>query len=204
MLENREEVSPPVVRRSITLGGVREAIQLLILFAVLSSVGVIFRPLLLFAAIALLVYGYVRLCFRFGQRVGIAGIAVLGIAGISAAAVQYGYHLRYEKLLETLRTYDSVTIRQANIFPSSDVIQVSFEGNITDEEIAAIATMAPLKNVTHVFIKQCQATDQALESLDVFQRLSYVFIESEIITDSAITDFEEQHPGCTVIPYGRK
>jgi hypothetical protein len=187
----------------VTLGGGREAIAIIILLILLSRVGPALRPLLLAAMSAVAVYWFLRTCFRFGKWVGLAGTALLGVTCISAGGVQYEHHLKNEELVEQLRAYNTVTFRRATIFPGSDIIQVSFEGDITDDDISTVASLPQFENITHVFIKQCAASDNALETLDGFQKLAYVFIESDMITDTAIGRFQDRHSTCTLVHYRR-
>jgi hypothetical protein len=195
--------SPKPHKKSVLLGGGREALVILVLLVFLSRVGPQVRPLLLLITLALAVYWYVRFFFRFGKKAGIAAVTALGVGCVSVVLFQYNCHVTNEAFLKTLDAYDTVTIQRQTIFPSSPIYQVSLKAQITDDDLIQIASMRELRNVTDVYLKNCRATDRSLNTVEQWAGLTYVFIESEIITDEAIIDFERRHPDCRVIPYGR-
>ena len=204
MSDTDQNVEPPAKRKNrVSFGGGREALVLLVLLVLLSRVGPQLQPLLFLITVGLAVHWYVRICFRFGKAVGIGGVAFLFVGCVSIALFQYNCHLKNEALSKKLGAYETVTIQRHTVFPSSEIYQVSLKDEITDDDLTVIASIPELDNVTDVYIKNCNVTDKSLDTVGRWPSLTYIFIESDIITDGAIMQFERRHPNCTVIPYGR-
>jgi hypothetical protein len=127
----------------------------------------------------------------------------LFVAFLVVAHVQYNYHLKNEALLQQLDSYKTVTVRRTTIFPSADVFQISLKDDFTDDDLTTISTFPQLAHVTDVYVDNCRVTDKSLDQIGKWPQLTYLFIESDVITDVAIMQFEDLHPNCTVIPYGR-
>jgi hypothetical protein len=117
------------------------------------------------------------------------------------AYIQYSASLRHEAFLASLADYDEIIIQRENIFPTSPIIQISAENNITDEDLKRLANMAELADVTHIYLKNTEVSEEGLLVLDHFSKLTYVFVESSVISDDALFRYEEEHPEILLIIY---
>ncbi len=186
-----------------TFGGRRELLAMVVLFVLLTSIGPTARPMFLLIATSFAVWWYFRTAFRFGKRVGIAATVLFSLVCATGIGIQYSAYRKNVQLEEQLSSYNTVQIQRWSVWPTSAIYQVSFEDNVSDQDIAAVCKIPELRTVSHVFIENCRATDLSLDTIATFDQLSYICIESDIISDEAITEFEQLYPNCTVIPPNR-
>jgi hypothetical protein len=64
--------------------------------------------------------------------------------------------------------------------------------------------MPEFENLTDLYLESDELTDRCLSDVSRLKHLRYLFIDCDAISDSAILEFEEQHPDCRVIPYKRE
>ena len=189
-------------RRSVTLGGGREAISICVLMALSGDYPNLRLPLLL-AAIVAAHYWVARTCFRFGRKTGIVATTVLLAVSGSVIGYQYLCYCANEEFLDKLSAYKSVKVRRAHVLPSAEITSVTFEDTLSDDDIAAIAPLPELANVTEVYLESTNATDASLSSLGAFRKLEYLRIHSSLITDEAIEKFDQRHSRCRIVTPGR-
>ncbi|ODA36486.1 hypothetical protein A6X21_02040 [Planctopirus hydrillae] len=177
---------------------------MLALLVFLLQLGKLFAPLLLLSILVVAVYFYIYGAFRLGRPVG--SIAVLLLFGAVGwiGIVQFRAHTSHTEFVQSLSRFDTVTVQTHSMLPSAPIEQISLKNNVSDADLQALVSMPQLQHVTHVYLDDCDITDSGLSLVDRWPHLEYVYIESRLITDSAIVDFIKQHPQCSVIPPGRK
>lgn len=189
--------------RPFVLGGGKEALAIVVMLA-LSGIAPIFLPALVFLTVTFAIYWLVRASFHFGRVVGWGAVVALSLLFAGFGVAQYQALQRYEALEAHLSRYDKVIIRQHGILPTSPVDQVSFKNNVSDDILEQVIQMRELANVTHVFLDETGITDRGLRALHQLKRLEYVYIDSPLITEAAVLEFEAERPDCRVIVRNRE
>lgn len=177
---------------------------MLALLVFLLPIGKLFAPLLLLSILAVAVYFYIYGAFRLGRSVGLIAVLLLVGAVGWIVIVQFRAYTSHAEFVRSLSRFDTVTVQTHSVLPSAPIEQISLKNNVSDADLQALVSMPQLQLVTHVYLKHCNVTDSGLSLVDRWPNLEYVYIDSRLISDSAIVDFIEQHPECSVIPPGRE
>lgn len=188
-------------RKHFSLGGPKEILVVLFLLVVFSRIGGLYSPLLLGALGFTVFYYLIRAGFYFGKTTGWTTIALLLALSAGVGYIQHDASLKHQALLARLADYEEITIQRENIFPTSPIIQISAENDVTNDDLSELANMPELAEVTHIFLKNTEVTDDGLLVLDGFPSLTYVFVESSIISPQALFRYEQEHPEITLIVY---
>ncbi len=177
---------------------------MLALFVFLLPIGKPFLPLLLLALLGIAVYGYVRGAFDLGKRTGRIAVTLFIAVVACAVVVQFRAYESHEEFVQSLSQFDTVTVQTHSVLATAPIQQISLNKNIGDADLQVLVSMPQLHNITHAYLEYCDITDSGLQLIGRWPKLTYVYIESGIISDSAILNFIEQHPDCSVIPPGRE
>ncbi len=130
---------------------------------------------------------------------------MLIIAGFSAtAAIQVRAYQSRQAFIQSLSSFDTITVQADYPFPTAPIRQVSLNNQVSDVDLDTLTQMPELRHVSKVYIEECRVADAGLSFLDRWPELDYVFIDCSMITDEAIITFREQHPDCSVIPFRRE
>lgn len=173
------------------------------LFVLFSPIGQRLYLLLLVALPVLAIYWLIRGSFALNRRLGYLAIMLI-IAGFSAtAAIQVRAYQSRQAFIQSLSRFDTITVQTNYPFPTAPIRQVSLNSQISDVDLDSFTQMPELRRVSHAYIEDCQVTDTGLSFLNRWPELTYVFIDSDLISDDAVIAFMEQHPDCSVIPFGR-
>ena len=197
--EKLESDPPPSKRRSLTLGGGWEVAAVFALFIVLFKGGDTFRSLLLILVVGYICAGFLRVCFHFNSKIGWLGVLLLFVMFGSVAGYQIHSHEKNEEFLGRLSAFDEIKVRRESRFPASPIEQVSLHCTINDRDLELLTAMSELKDVKEVYLGKCKVTDRGLLILDRWEKIEFVYIESELISSDAISEFENHHPECRVI-----
>jgi hypothetical protein len=161
------------------------------------------RPLAIlivsFSALVLLL----RFAYTANRTLGIALIALVGLGASYYLTLQFLADQSYQRLLAELKTFDDVTVRR-EFFPFPRVPQLSIGNGVTDGQLQAIFDLDGLADISELYLKNNELTDNSLAIVASSLDLNYIFIDCEKITDAAILEFENRFPDCRVIPYKRE
>jgi len=190
-------------RRSFMRGGGWQSLLILMLFVLFSPIGQRLYVLLLVALPVVAIYWLIRGSFAVNRRLGFLAVGLI-IASVSAtAAIQFRAYQSRQAFIQSLSRFDTITVQTNYPFPTAPIRQVSLNNQISDVELDSFTQMPELRRVSHAYLKECRVTDTGLSFLDRWPELTYVFIDSDLISDKGIIAFMEQHPDCSVIPFGR-
>lgn len=165
----------------------------------------LFTPFRLFAILFVLVIGLLAIlkyAYAVNRNLGGTLSAIVLLASASYVYLQYSVNNTYQRLLSDLSEFEDVTIRR-EMFPFPKIPQLSIGDGVSDAQLSKILDMKGLNGISELYLDNGQLTDASLSTVATKCRLTYIFIDCDKITDSAILDFMNQSPDCTVIPYKR-
>lgn len=195
------EAGPEPQKTSSGLIALRNAVIVVVVLLLLRPLPTIALPLAAIAAMVGLWY-VVRSSFRVSRMLGTAVSAaiVLVVAGVTGLVVKA--EVEHVQLLEKLAQYKHTSVRREfTLLPQ--VVQLSVSGSVDDEELQTMIEMPEMEHLQDLYLESDNLTDACLQAAAGIEELRYLFVNGRGITDEAILAFEQEHPDCQVIAYGR-
>lgn len=191
-------------RRSFIRGGGWQSLLILMLFVLFSPIGQRLYVLLLVALPVVAIYWLIRGSFAGNRRLGFLTVGLIIASASATAAIQFRAYQSRQAFIQSLSSFDTITVQADYPFPTAPIRQVSLNNQVSDVDLDTLTQMPELRQVSKVYIEECRVTDAGLSFLDRWPELDYVFIDCSMITDEEIISFREQHPDCSVIPFRRE
>ena len=160
------------------------------------------RPFGLVLLFLIALFGVKCLVYAFNRRAGHCFAAVMVLCCASYIYWQVSVELRFRQLETKLNEFSNVSAR-VKYFPIPRIYGLSIDYPHTDSDVVEILGMEELSEVESLHLESDKFSDQCLSTVAETLKLTYLFIDSDGITDAAITDFMERFPDCKVIPYQR-
>ncbi len=201
MPTNPSDGSPESKKTSSGLIALRNAVIVVVVLLLLRPLPTIALPLAAIAVVVGLWY-VVRSSFRLGGVLGgvVSAAILLLVVGTAGAVAKAEYD--HGQLLEKLAQYEQVTVRrEVSLLPH--VVMLSVSDSVDDQQLRTLIEMPEMEHLQELYLKSHNLTDACFQVVEGIEQLRYVFVDGRGITDEAILSFEQEHPDCTVIAYGR-
>lgn len=144
----------------------------------------------------------VRRSFGWGRMVGGVVCAVLLLILLGMTGVVVHVQQTHYQLLAKLEQYKHVSVGR-EFLPYPYVSRLSVSGSVDDKELGTMIKMPKFKHLKDLYLESDNLTDACFQDVASIDDLRYLFIKVRAITDEAILAFEEEHPDCVVIAFGR-